>query len=173
MSLELEASRRFLGDNVQLVLEPDAIDRIDSIYLLAGDVADELASSAVLEVARAVPARLSVQAGRVRGDHGLSVVTNDATYLISGITFLLRPTGTSLGVRYRSWEQTFAIAPASRSIGTEGVDVDVAQDLPLRLFASFGPRWRALFSLEVGRRDDGNGEWRPNRRMAGGLALAF
>jgi hypothetical protein len=53
------------------------------------------------------------------------------------------------------------------------VDVTLAQGLPLPVLRSIGNDWRALFSVEFGRRRQGEDEEKSNRRLAGGLALSF
>lgn len=172
-TLEVQGTHRELGDNFQLILDPEMFERFDALVLLTGDRADELSSAIVLAVAPRLSARFSVQAGTVRGEHATAITRNEARYLVSGASFLVSPTGTSLGVRYRSWEQELGFLAGVRSLAADAVDLSATQVLPIPLLESWGSEWRALFNLEVGRRDDGDGVSRANRRMSGGLSLAF
>ncbi len=55
----------------------------------------------------------------------------------------------------------------------QAVDITLAQGLPLPVLRGLGSDWRALFSVEFGKRREGEDEEKSNRRLAGGLALSF
>lgn len=172
-TLQLEASRRELGETYRLLLNPDFIDRIDSLYLFPGDTTDEVTGSATFRIDELVGGNLSVQTGRVVGSEFSPAGRNEASYILASAGVHLASTGTSLGLRYRLVEQALERGIGALRNDTEAVDVTLAQNLPVPLLTSIGSHWRALFSLEMGRRQEGDAESRSNRRMAGGLALSF
>jgi hypothetical protein len=45
--------------------------------------------------------------------------------------------------------------------------------IPVPILRAAGSRWQALFSVAMGSRQEGDGEARQNRQMAGGLSLSF
>ena len=105
--LELEASRREISEAFQLLLDTDVIDRVDALYLFPGDVADEVSGSFTIAVKADVAARLALLGGRVHGD-GMTAggtLPNDARYWVSSARVDVRPSGTSVAVRYRLLEQ--------------------------------------------------------------------
>jgi hypothetical protein len=98
---------------------------------------------------------------------------NDARYLVSSARVDVRPSGTSVAVRYRLLEQEFGAAAIAYRNDRESVDVTLAQEIPIPILRALGSRWQALFSIAMGSRQDGIAEPRPNRQMAGGLSLSF
>ena len=54
-----------------------------------------------------------------------------------------------------------------------GLSAPVAADRPFAALRSIGSDVRALFSLEVGKRREGEDEEKQNRRLAGGFAVSF
>jgi hypothetical protein len=172
--LELEASRREVSEAFQLLVDADVIDRVDALYLFPGDVADEVSGSFTIAVKADVAARLAVLGGRVHGD-GMTAgaLPNDARYLVSSARVDVRPSGTSVAVRYRLLEQELGAAAIAYRNDRESVDVTLAQEIPIPILRALGSRWQALFSIAMGSRQDGIAEPRPNRQMAGGLSLSF
>jgi hypothetical protein len=172
---ELEASRREVSEAFQLLLDTDVVDRVDALYLFPGDVADELSGTVVFAIRADVAARLGLLAGRVSGiGAGSSSVVNDARYWVSSARIEVRPSGTSVAVRYRFIDQeTGTPARALYSAEREMVDLTLAQELPIPVLQVFGTRWQALVSLAMGTRQEGEEAPRPNRQFAGGLSLSF
>jgi hypothetical protein len=85
----------------------------------------------------------------------------------------VRATDTSVGIGYRQVAQTLVRGVASLHNDLQAVDVTLAQGLPLPVLRGLGSDWRALFSVEFGKRREGEDEEKSNRRLAGGLALSF
>jgi hypothetical protein len=55
----------------------------------------------------------------------------------------------------------------------EAVDVTLAQSIPMPALRSLGSDLRALFSMELGKRREGEDEEKQNRRLAGGFSMSF
>jgi len=172
--LELEASRREISEAFQLLLDSDTIDRVDALFLFPGDVSDVVSGAVTFAVKADVAARLALLAGRVTGDGtAFGAIPNDARYWVSSARVDVRPSGTSVSIRYRLLEQELGGGFAAYYNGRTSVDVTLAQELPIPVLRAFGSRWQALFSVATGTRQEGDEEPRPNRQMAGGLALSF
>jgi hypothetical protein len=172
--LEVEASRREISEAFQLLVDSDAVDQVDALYLFPGDVADELSGSLAFVVEADVAARLSLQGGRVGGD-GVTAgsLSNDARYWVASAHVDVLPSRTTVGVRYRLLEQELGGASEGYFVGRRTVGVTLAQEIPIPVLQVLGSRWQALFSLEMGSRRDGDEESRANRQLAGGLSLSF
>lgn len=173
--LELEASRREVSEAFQLLLDTDVVDRVDALYLFPGDVADELSGTIVVAIRADVAARLGLLAGRVSGyGSAAGELVNDARYWVSSARVEVRPSGTSVAVRYRFLgQETGTLDRGVYSAEHEMVDVTLAQELPIPALRVFGTRWQALVSVAMGTRQEGEEAPRPNRQLAGGLALSF
>ena len=85
----------------------------------------------------------------------------------------MRATDTSIGIGYRQVAQALQRGPTTLRNDLQAVDVTLAQGLPLPVLRAVGSDWRALFSVEFGKRREGEDEEKTNRRLAGGLALSF
>ncbi len=171
--LELEASRREISDAFQLLLDSELIDRVDALYLFPGDATDEASGSFSFVLGPGLAARLSVTAGRARGDGEVpGALLNEARYQVSSARVDVLPSGTAVSVRYRLLEQELGRNAAYRN-GRESVDVTVAQEIPIPILRALGSRWQALFSVALESRREGDLPVRPNRQMAGGLSLTF
>ena len=172
--VELEASRREISEAFQLLLDSDVVDRIDALFLFPGDVADVASGAVTFAVKADVAARLALLAGRVEGDGAtFGAIPNEARYWVSSARVDVRPSGTSVSLRYRRLEQELGGEGDTWFNGRESIDVTLAQEIPIPVLRAFGSRWQALFSIATGTRQDGDQEPRQNRRMAGGLALSF
>lgn len=172
--LELEASRREISEAFQLLLDSESIDRVDALFLFPGDVADVVSSAVTFAVKADVAARLALLAGRVTGDGtSFGAIPNEARYWVSSARVDVRPSGTSVSVRYRLLEQELGGSFEAYYNGRESFDVTLAQEIPIPILRAFGSRWQALFSVATGTRQEGDEEPRQNRQMAGGLALSF
>ena len=169
----LEASRRNISGIYRLLLDPNFFERQDSLYFLPGDVATELSSSASGRIATGVEGRLSARLGRVAGQRDSSIRADDASWAVASAGLHLLPTGTTVGVGYRVVSQTLAKGEQSIRNDLSAFDVNFSQALPISLLQALASDWRALFSVEVGKRRDGEEEEKLNRRLAGGLAVSF
>lgn len=172
---EVEASRREVSEAFQLLLDTDVVDRVDALYLFPGDVADELSGTVVFALRENLAAHLGVVAGRVEGvGPEAGALRNQARYWVTSARFEVRPSGTSVAVRYRFLEQEAGtVSDTAYRVGREAVDVTLAQELPIPFLEVFGTRWQALVSVAMGKRQDGEEAPRPNRQLAGGLSLSF
>lgn len=172
--LDLEVSRREISEAFQLLLDNNIVDRIDALYLFPGDVAGEVSGSVTFALRPDLAARLSLLGGQVRGDGlGTGSLPNEARYWISSARVDVGPSGTSVALRYRYLDQDLGTDAEAYRLGRETVDVTVAQNVPIPLLEALGTRWQVLFTVALGTRQDGDAEPRPNRQMAGGLALSF
>ena len=61
--------------------------------------------------------------------------------------------------------------PSDLKNDLSAVDFSIAQVLPLPILR--GSEWKALFSLEFGRRREGLEKQLTNRQLAGGFAVGF
>ena len=171
---ELEASRREISEVFQLLLDTDVVDRVDSLYLFPGDVSDEVASALTFDLKAEVAARIALLGGRVSGEGTFGgALPNEARYWVSSARVDVRPSGTSVAVRYRFLDQDLGTGGEVYRNTRESVDVTLAQEVPIPILRALGSRWQALFSVEMGSRQEGDAEARPNRQMAGGLSLSF
>lgn len=169
----VEASRRNITGIQRLLLDPDFFVRQDSLYFLPGDVATELASSASGRVGPGIEGRLSARVGRVRGESPSTIGEDYGAWTIASAGLHLLPTGTTLGVGYRVVSQSLVRGDQLIRNDLAAFDVNLSQSLPVSLIQSLASDWRALLSAGVGKRRDGAEEERPNRRLAGGLAVSF
>ncbi len=169
----LEASRRSITGIHRLLLDPDFFERLDSLYFLPGDVATELSSSASGRIATGVEGRLSARVGRISGERASTVQSDEATWAVASAGIHLVATGTSVGFGYRSVSQSLAKSAQLLRNDLSALDVSVSQSLPLPVLQALASDWRALLSVELAKRQDGEEVVRFNRRLAGGLAVSF
>ena len=169
----VEASRRNITGIQRLLLDPDFFVRQDSLYFLPGDVATELSSSASGRVGPGIEGRLSARVGRVTGESPSTIGEDYGTWTIASAGLYLLPTGTTLGIGYRVVSQSLVRGELLIQNDLAAFDVNLSQSLPVSLIQSLASDWRALLSVGVGKRRDGAEEERPNRRLAGGLAVSF
>jgi hypothetical protein len=169
----VEASRRELSGTYRYLLDPDFFDRLDSLYFLTGDIATEVASSATMHVVSGIDSRYSCRAGQIVGARDGSVQKDEASYAVAEAALRINATRTSIGVGYRVVSQTLSRGSTNLRNDVEAVDFSLAQTLPIPLLQALGSEWRALLSLELGKRREGEDVARANRRLAGGLALSF
>ena len=172
-ALLVEASRRNITGIQRLLLDPDFFVRQDSLYFLPGDVATELSSSASGRVGPGIEGRLSARVGRVTGESPSTIGEDYGTWTIASAGLHLLPTGTTLGIGYRVVSQSLVRGELLIRNDLAAFDVNLSQSLPVSLIQSLASDWRALLSVGVGKRRDGAEEERPNRRLAGGLAVSF
>ncbi len=169
----LEVSRRDVTGIYRLLLDADFFERQDSLYFLPGDVATQLSSSATGRIGSHLEGRLSARVGRVTGERAATIQTDDGRWAIASAGLHLLPTGTTVGFGYRVVSQILVRGDQSIRNDLSAFDVTLSQALPIPLLRALASDWRALLSVEVGKRRDGEEEEKPNRRLAGGLAVSF
>ena len=164
-----------MGETYRLLLNPDFVDRIDSLYLFAGDVSDEASGSITFAIKENVAARLALLGGRVYGDGmAAGTIPNDARYWVSSARVDVLPER-HLGLRPLPPPRAGAGGrcgglPQQPRVGRRDPrpgDPDPASCAPSAPAGrrSSRSRWGA------GRR--ALADPRPNRQMAGGLSLSF
>jgi len=170
-SFTVEAARREMGSTYRYLLEPDFVDRLDSLYYFGGDVATELSSGATFRVGAGLEGRLSARGGQIRGERVAAIQRDDASYAMVEAAVRVAPTDTVVGVGYRSVTQTLTRGEADLRNDLDAVDFSVAQVLPLPILR--GSEWKALFSVEFGSRREGLDAAKTNRQLAGGFSVGF
>jgi hypothetical protein len=170
-SLTFEVARREMGSTYRYLLVPDFVDRLDSLYYFDNDVATEISSGATFHVGTGIEGRLSAKGGRIRGERVAAIQSDDASYALVDASVRIAPTDTIVGVGYRTVQQILSRGSEDLRNDLSAVDFSVAQVLPMPLLR--GSEWKALFSVELGRRREGLDSERSNRQLAGGFAVGF
>jgi hypothetical protein len=171
--LSLEVSRRELNGTYRLLFDADFLDRLDSLYFFPNDVATDASLTVSTRLGRGFDGRIAVRAGKLSGARDGVISSDDANWGVVQAALRARDTDTSIGVGYRSVAQSLFRSGAALRNDIDAVDVTLAQGLPLPVLRAAGSDLRALFSLELGKRRQGEDEERYDRRLAGGLALSF
>lgn len=172
-TFSVEGSQREMGGTYRLLFDPEFLDHLDSVYFLEGDVATQFSASTTFHVTEGLDGRISARAGRIRGERASVIQKDSATFETSEAAVRLLPTGTSIGIGYREVSQELFRGETELRNDLQSVDFTLAQNLPIPILRALGSEWRALFSLEFGRRREGEDEERSNRRFSGGLSLSF
>jgi hypothetical protein len=172
-SFAVDVSRRELNGTYRLLFDADFLDRLDSLYFFPNDVATDAAVTISARLGAALDGRVSLRAGALAGSRVGVVQADDANWGVAQAALRVRATDTSVGIGYRQVAQTLVRGVASLHNDLQAVDVTLAQGLPLPVLRGLGSDWRALFSVEFGKRREGEDEEKSNRRLAGGLALSF
>ncbi|MDL2717820.1 MAG: carboxypeptidase-like regulatory domain-containing protein [Acidobacteriota bacterium] len=172
-NVSLEASRRELTGTYRLLFDPDFLDRLDSLYFFPNDVATDVAFGASVHLGKALDGRVMMRAGKLSGQRDGLVRADEAAWGVAQAAVRVRSTDTSLGVGYRVVTQSLTRGSVVLRNDVAAVDVTLAQSIPVPGLRALGSDLRALFSLEVGKRREGEDEERQNRRLAGGLAMSF
>ena len=172
-NVSIEASRRELTGTYRLLFDPDFLDRLDSLYFFANDVATDVSFGAATRLGKALDGRLAMRAGKLSGAREGVIQSDDATWGVAQFAIRVRATDTSLGVGYRVVMQSLVRGTAVLHNDLEAVDLTLGQSIPLAALRSIGSGLRALFSLELGKRREGEDEEKLNRRLAGGFAVSF
>lgn len=172
-NVSLEASRRELTGTYRLLFDPDFLDRLDSLYFFANDVATDVSFGATARLGKALDGRVMMRAGKLSGARDGSIRADDATWGVAQAAARIRATETSVGIGYRVVTQSLMHGSTVLRNDVEAVDVTLAQSIPVPGLRSLGSDLRALFSLELGKRREGEDEEKLNRRLAGGLAMSF
>jgi hypothetical protein len=172
-NVSIEASRRELTGTYRLLFDPDFLDRLDSLYFFENDVATEVSFGATARLGRALDGRVAMRAGKLGGQRDSAIQFDDATWGVAQAAIRVRATETSLGMGYRVVTQSLTRGTAVLHNDVEAVDLTLGQSIPLVALRSIGSDLRALFSLEFGKRREGEDVEKLNRRFAGGFAVSF
>jgi hypothetical protein len=172
-SFAVDVSRRELNGTYRLLFDADFLDRLDSLYFFPNDVATDAAVTISARLGSALDGRVSLRAGALSGSRVGVVQADDANWGVAQAALRVRATDTSVGVGYRQVSQSLLRGPTTLRNDLQAVDLTLAQGLPLPVLRTIGSDWRALFSVEFGKRREGEDEEKTNRRLAGGLALSF
>ncbi len=171
--LAVDVSRRELNGTYRLLFDADFLDRLDSLYFFPNDVATDAALTVSARIGQALDGRVSLRAGELSGARDGVIRSDDASWGVAQAALRVRATDTSVGVGYRQVAQSLVRGTAALRNDIQAVDITLAQALPLPVLRGLGSDWRALFSVEFGKRREGEDEAKSNRRMAGGLSLSF
>ncbi len=169
----IEGSRREITGVQRLLLDPDFFERLDSLYFFPGDVATEISAALSARISRSLAARVGARVGRVTGERDAVIRSDDATWSRAEAALLVNPTGTSVGVGYRLVQQILVRGDLPLHNDLSTVDFSLSQALPVPVLRSLATDWRALVSVEFGRRRDGQEQEKLDHRLAGGLAVSF
>jgi hypothetical protein len=172
-NVSIEASRRELTGTYRLLFDPDFLDRLDSLYFFANDVATDVSFGATARLGKALDGRVAMRAGKLSGAREGVIQSDDATWGVAQAAIRVRATDTSLGLGYRVVMQSLTRGTAVLHNDLEAVDLTLGQSIPLAALRSIGSDLRALFSVELGKRREGEDEEKLNRRLAGGFAVSF
>ena len=172
-NVSLEASRRELTGTYRLLFDPDFLDRLDSLYFFPNDVATDVSFGAAVRLGRALDGRVMMRAGKLSGARDGLIRADEAAWGVAQAAVRIRATDTSLGIGYRVVTQSLTRGPIVLRNDVEAMDVTLAQSIPVPALRSLGTDLRALFSMELGKRREGEDEEKLNRRFAGGLAMSF
>ncbi len=172
-NVSLEASRRELTGTYRLLFDPDFLDRLDSLYFFPSDIATDISFGAAARLGKALDGRISLRAGKLSGQRDGVVQSDEATWGVAQAAIRVRATDTSLGMGYRVVTQSLTRGSAILHNDVESVDLTLGQSIPLAALRSIGSDLRALFSMEFGKRREGEDDEKQNRRLAGGFAVSF
>jgi len=169
----VEASRRDITGIHRLLLDPDFFERLDSLYFLPGDVATELYSAISGRLGRGLEGRIATRVGRVNGEREGSIHSDEAEWGVAEAGLRVDGTGTTIGLGYRYVSQLLVRGDRPLRNNLAAVNLSMTQVLPVPILRELSSEWRALVSVELGKRRDGEAEERTNRRLAGGVAVSF
>ena len=122
---------------------------------------------------KALDGRIAMRAGKLAGQRDSAIQFDDATWGVAQVAIRVRATDTTLGVGYRVVMQSLSRGAFLLHNDVEAVDLTLGQSIPLVALRSIGSDLRALFSLEFGKRREGEDVEKLNRRLAGGFAVSF
>ncbi|HVO52431.1 MAG TPA: carboxypeptidase-like regulatory domain-containing protein [Thermoanaerobaculia bacterium] len=171
--VSVDVSRRELTGTYRLLFDADFLDRLDSLYFFPNDVATDAALTVSARLGQAFDGRIAVRGGMLSGSRDGVIASDEASWGSAQAALRLRATDTSIGMGYRSVTQALLRSGTTLRNDIESMDVTLAQGLPIRALRTIGSDCRALFSVELGKRRQGEDEEKTDRRLAGGLALSF
>jgi hypothetical protein len=172
-NVSIEASRRELTGTYRLLFDPDFLDRLDSLYFFANDVATDVSFGAAARLGKALDGRIAMRAGKLSGARDGLIRADEAAWGVAQAAVRIRATDTSLGIGYRVVTQSLTRGSIVLRNDVEAVDLTLAQSIPVPALRSLGSDLRALFSMELGKRREGEDEEKQNRRLAGGFLMSF
>jgi hypothetical protein len=172
-NVSFEASRRELTGTYRLLFDPDFLDRLDSLYFFPNDIATDVSFGTTAHLGKALDGRVMMRAGKLSGERDGLIRADEAAWGVAQAAIRIRATDTSVGVGYRVVTQSLMRGTVVLRNDVEAVDVTLAQSIPVPALRSLGSDLRALFSLELGKRREGEDEEKQNRRLAGGFAMSF
>jgi hypothetical protein len=172
-NLSLEASRRELTGTYRLLFDPDFLDRLDSLYFFPNDVATDISFGATARLGKALDGRIAMRAGTLSGTRDGVIQSDEASWGVAQVAIRVRATDTSFGMGYRVVTQSLMRGSVALRNDVEAVDVTLAQSIPLAALRTLGSDLRALLSVELGKRREGEEEEKQNRRLAGGFLVSF
>jgi hypothetical protein len=172
-NVSLEASRRELTGTYRLLFDPDFLDRLDSLYFFPNDVATDLSFGATARLGKALDGRVMMRAGKLSGARDGLIRADEAAWGVAQMAVRVRATDTSLGLGYRVVTQSLSRGGVVLRNDVEAVDITLAQSIPVAALRALGSDLRALFSMELGKRREGEDEEKQNRRLAGGFSMSF
>ena len=114
-----------------------------------------------------------MRAGKLSGARDGLIRADEAAWGVAQAAVRIRATDTSLGIGYRVVTQSLTRGSIVLRNDVEAVDVTLAQSIPVPALRSLGSDLRALFSMELGKRREGEDEEKQNRRLAGGFLMSF
>lgn len=171
--LAFDVSRREIASTYRLLFDADFLDRLDSLYFFPNDVATDASLTISARIGSGLDGRVALRAGTLSGARDGLIRSDDASWGVAQAALRVRATDTSIGVGYRAAAQSLVRGGTTLRNDVEAVDVTLAQGLPFPVLRAIGSDWRALLSVEFGKRRQGEDEEKLNRRLAGGLALSF
>lgn len=172
-NVSIETSRRELTGTYRLLFDPDFLDRLDSLYFFANDVATDVSFGATARLGKALDGRVAMRAGKLSGARDGLIRADEAAWGVAQAAVRIRATDTSLGIGYRVVTQSLTRGSIVLRNDVEAVDLTLAQSIPVPALRSLGSDLRALFSMELGKRREGEDEEKQNRRLAGGFLMSF
>ena len=172
-NVSLEASQRELTGTYRLLFDPDFLDRLDSLYFFPNDIATDISFGATVRLGKALDGRVMMRAGKLSGERDGLIRADEAAWGVAQTAVRIRATDTSLGIGYRVVTQSLTRGSIILRNDVEAVDVTLAQSIPMPALRSLGSDLRALFSMELGKRREGEDEEKQNRRLAGGFSMSF
>ncbi|HQR68214.1 MAG TPA: hypothetical protein PLB02_12570, partial [Thermoanaerobaculia bacterium] len=172
-AVTFEASRRDITGIQRLLLDPNFFERLDSLYFLPGDVATEISSSVSGRLARGLEGHVVTRVGRVTGERDGAIRSDEADWGVAEAGLRVDGTGTTIGLGCRYVSQLLVRGDRPLRNDLSAVNVSLTQLLPVPVLTEIGSEWRALVSVELGKRRDGEELETTNRRIAGGLAVSF
>ncbi|HEX5855090.1 MAG TPA: carboxypeptidase-like regulatory domain-containing protein, partial [Thermoanaerobaculia bacterium] len=157
-NISLDASRRELTGTYRLLFDPDFLDRLDSLYFFPNDIATDVSLGVTARLGKALDGRVEMRAGRLSGARDGVIRSDEADWGVAQAAIRVRATDTSLGLGYRVVTQSLMRGTAVLHNDVEAVDLTLGQPIPLAALRSLGSDLRALFSVEFGKRREGEDE---------------
>jgi hypothetical protein len=169
----VDVSRRELEGTYRLLFDADFVDQLDSLYYFPNDVATDASVTVSARLGAGLDGHVAVRAGTISGARDGVIGSDEGTWSAAQAALHVRATNTSIGVGYRTVTQSLVRSGTTLHNDIDTIGITLAQGLPVPVLRAIGSDWRALFSVERGKRRQGEDDEKTDRRMAGGLALSF